>query len=81
MKLEHEQARRREVETHRRTIRAVEFRQTLEEKERVKHEERARDFEWDRAQVERAIREAEEVKRREEEKRLQLRVQQSKFVE
>ena len=58
------------METQRRTIRAVEFKQTLEEKERVKYEERARDFEWDRQQVERAIREAEEIKKKEEDKRV-----------
>jgi hypothetical protein len=43
--------RKREVETHRRTIRAAEFKQTLEEKERVKYEEKIKDFEYERVQV------------------------------
>lgn len=46
--VEYEQARRKELETQRRTLRAVEFRQTLEQKERVKYEEKIKDFEWDR---------------------------------
>jgi hypothetical protein len=40
--------RKREVETHRRTIRAAEFKQTIEEKDRVKYEARIKDFEYDR---------------------------------
>jgi hypothetical protein len=66
--------RKREVETHRRTIRAAEFKQTLEEKERVKYEEKIKDFEYERLQVQRAIRETEEIKRKEEDKRAQLRL-------
>ena len=66
--------RKKEVETHRRTIRAAEFRQTLEEKERVKYEEKIKDFEYERMQVQRNIREVEEIKRKEEDKRAHMRV-------
>ncbi len=47
-KLEYEQRRKKELETQRRTMRALEFRHTLEEKERVKQIEKVKDFEWDR---------------------------------
>ena len=81
IKLEYEQTRRKELETQRRTLRALEFQQTLEEKERVKQLEKVKDFEWDRVQVERAIREAEEIRRKEEDKRVRLRMAQGTFVE
>ncbi len=74
-------ARKKELEESKRVLRAVEFKQTIEEKERVKMEERMRDFEFDKMQVQRAIRESEQLKRVEEEKRLKLRQQQSLFVE
>ncbi len=66
--------RKREVETHRRTIRAAEFKQTMEEKERVKYEEKIKDFEYERMQVQRSIREGEEIKRKEEDKRALMRI-------
>ncbi len=50
------------------------MKKTLDEKERVKYEEKLKDFEYDRIQVQRAIREAEEIKMKEEQKRAQLRL-------
>lgn len=52
-----------------------EFKTVLDEKERVKNELKQREFEQDRISVLRAIHEAEEIKRKEEEKRNKLRAQ------
>ena len=52
-----------------------EFKTVLDEKERVKNEFKQREFEQDRISVLRAIHEAEEIKRKEEEKRNKLRAQ------
>jgi hypothetical protein len=46
--MEMEQERKKELEEHRRTIRAAWFRETLEAKDRVKHEEKIKDYQWDR---------------------------------
>lgn len=54
-----------------------EFKTVLDEKERVKNELKQREFEQDRISVLRAIHEAEEIKRKEEEKRNKLRAQQT----
>jgi hypothetical protein len=52
----------------------------LDEKERVKNEKRQREFDEDKVAVMRAIHEAEEVKRKEEDKKTKLRQQQSQYV-
>ena len=52
----------------------------LDEKERVKNEKRQREFDEDKVAVMRAIHEAEEVKRKEEDKKNRLRQQQSQYV-
>jgi len=57
-----------------------EFKTVLDEKERVKNELKQREFEKDRISVLRAIHEAEEIKRKEEEKRNKLRAQQTQYV-
>ena len=57
-----------------------EFKTVLDEKERVKNELKQREFEQDRISVLRAIHEAEEIKRKEEEKRNKLRAQQTQYV-
>ena len=59
----------------------TEFKALLEVKEKARIEAREKDFLQDKLQVRRAVIEAEEVKRKEEEKKLQLKAQQSAHVE
>jgi hypothetical protein len=61
---------KREIETNRRTIIGQEFKTVLDEKERVKIEKRQREFDEDKIAVMRAIHEAEDIKRKEEEKKI-----------
>lgn len=79
--MEQEKIRAKEIETERRAVRGVELHALLEQKERAKVEARQRDFALDKIQVANAIREAEEVKRKEEEKKMKLRQMQSQYVE
>ena len=70
-----------EREMHMRVIRGMEQQALIDMKEKAKIEARQRDYVMDKVNVATAIREAEEIKRKEEEKKQQLRAVQSSFVE
>jgi hypothetical protein len=62
-------------------VRGAEQQALIDMKERRRVEERERSFALDKIQVQTAIREAEEVRKKEEAKKAALRAQQGLFVE